>query len=199
VTGERRLKIVHVETLISVGEYAASAQWRSLRESLHTAIRAVDWPPGSGKFTIYPESGKKRGEGNGVKPIKDGLMKVLQAQGWKLEEPLRIAVATQPGDLDAVLYTPYGPIAVEWETGNISSSHRALNKMALGLLKKVLAIGSLVVPSREMYKYLTDRVGNFPELVPYRLPDRNRTKMVVKKIGEVLRGGPVSSDSLVTS
>ena len=39
--------------------------------------------------------------------------------------------------------------------------------MALGLLKKVLAIGSLVVPSREMYRYLTDRVGNFSELVPY--------------------------------
>ena len=26
----------------------------------------LDWPPGSGRFTIYPQSGKKRGEGNGV-------------------------------------------------------------------------------------------------------------------------------------
>jgi hypothetical protein len=39
--------------------------------------------------------------------------------------------------------------------------------MALGLLKKALAIGCLIVPSREMYQYLTDRVGNFSELVPY--------------------------------
>ena len=32
--------------------------------------------------------------------------------------------------------------------------------MTLGLLKGVLACGILVVPSRELYKYLTDRIGN---------------------------------------
>jgi hypothetical protein len=94
-------------------------------------------------------------------------MKQLYARKWKLEEPLHIAVAKRPGKLDAVLYTEYGPVAVEWETGNISSSHRALNKMTLGLLKGVLAAGVLIVPSREFYKFLTDRVGNFTELVPY--------------------------------
>lgn len=73
----------------------------------------------------------------------------------------------KPGKLDAVLYTGYGPVALERETGNISSSHRALNKMALGLLKGVLACGILVVPSRELYKYLTDRIGNMAELEPY--------------------------------
>ena len=56
---------------------------------------------------------------------------------------------------------------VEWETGNISSSHRAINKMAVGILKKILVGGALIVPTREMYNYLTDRVGNFPELEPY--------------------------------
>jgi hypothetical protein len=56
---------------------------------------------------------------------------------------------------------------MEWETGNISSSHRALNKMALGLLKEVITAGVLVVPSRLLYPYLTDRIGNFAELVPY--------------------------------
>jgi hypothetical protein len=35
------------------------------------------------------------------------------------------------------------------------------------LLKGVLAAGVLIVPSREFYKFLTDRVGNFAELVPY--------------------------------
>lgn len=79
----------------------------------------------------------------------------------------RRAARTRPGNLDAVLYTSFGPVAVEWETGNISSSHRALNKMALGLLKGILVSGTLVVPSRDMYRYLTDRVGNFPELEPY--------------------------------
>ena len=39
--------------------------------------------------------------------------------------------------------------------------------MALGILKGVLAGGLLVVPTRELYQYLTDRIGNWNELVPY--------------------------------
>ena len=39
--------------------------------------------------------------------------------------------------------------------------------MALGLLKGVLIAGILVVPSRNLYKYLTDRVANMEELEPY--------------------------------
>ena len=161
------MKIVREETLLSRGQYAGSAEWKTTRKSLYKAIREVDWPRGSGTFTIYPESGKARGKGNGVTPIKLGLMEKLQRQGWKLEEPLDIAVRRRPGKLDAVLDTDYGPVALEWETGNVSSSHRALNKMALGLLKRVLACGILVVPSREFYKYLTDRIGNIAELEPY--------------------------------
>jgi hypothetical protein len=94
-------------------------------------------------------------------------MKSLVKQGWKTEVALDIATVVKPGKLDAVLQTRYGPVALEWETGNISSSHRALNKMALGLLKEVLAAGMLVVPTRELYQYLTDRVGNWSELEPY--------------------------------
>lgn len=176
------MKVLEVHTLIAAGEFATSAEWRTTRKRLHDAITAVDWPPGSGSFTIYPQSGKKRGEGNGVTPIKLGLMRRLQSEGWKLEERLRIAddetvqvpkgqgmaeVVSRPGKLDAVLYGTGGPVALEWETGNISSSHRALNKMALGLLKGILACGVLVVPSRNLYRFLTDRIGNIVELKPY--------------------------------
>lgn len=153
--------------MISCGEYANSSEWKRTRATLYKAIQQVEWPTGSGKFTIYPESGKARGRGNGVTTIKVGLMLELKRQGWNLEEPLGIAILRKPGKLDAVLYTKFGPVALEWETGNISSSHRALNKMALGLMKGVLAAGILVVPSRELYKYLTDRVGNMAELEPY--------------------------------
>lgn len=177
------MKILEVATLIATGEFAVSTEWRRTRRALHEAIAAVDWPPGSGAFTIYPESGKKRGEGNGVVPIKRGLMQRLEVEGWKLEERLKIAddeavkvgggddesveVVSRPGKLDAVLYLEAGPVALEWETGNISSSHRALNKMALGLLKGILVGGILVVPSRSLYRYLTDRIGNIVELRPY--------------------------------
>ncbi|MHB8383840.1 MAG: hypothetical protein ACYDC3_16040, partial [Candidatus Binataceae bacterium] len=141
---------------------------KKIRADLHQKIRKVSWPPGSSSFTIYPESGKGRGKGNGVTPIKAGLMDVLVKKRWKREQPLEIAVSRRPGGIDAVLRTRDGNlVALEWETGNISSSHRALNKMALGLLKGILAAGTLVVPSRRLYKFLTDRVGNFDELEPY--------------------------------
>ena len=161
------MKIVRVETLVSKGRYAASKDWHTTRDALHQAVRRVSWPPGSDKFTIYPESGKKRGKGNGVKPIKEGLMVALARGGWKLEQPLDLATLKRPGKLDAVLYSTHGPVAVEWETGNISSSHRALNAMALGLLKGKLAAGVLIVPSRRLYRYLTDCVGDADEIDPY--------------------------------
>lgn len=158
------MKIVREETLISCGKYASSREWKRTRKSLYRAIREVEWPPGSGSFTIYPESGKKRGQGNGVVPIKKGLMEELVRQGWTREVRLGVKGI---GKLDAVLTTDYGVVALEWETGNISSSHRALNKMSLGLMKGVLVCGILVVPSRNLYQYLTDRIGNMEELEPY--------------------------------
>ncbi len=161
------MKIEHIETLLTKGEFASSDEWVKLRAELHAAILKVDWPPGSGTFTIYPQSGKKAGEGNGVGPIKNRLMEQLKVAAWRLEEPLDIATSKNPGKLDAVFITPFGPFAVEWETGNISSSHRAINKMALGLLKKVLVGGTLIVPTRNLYQYLTDRIGNWDELSPY--------------------------------
>lgn len=161
------MKIVHIETLVSRGSYAKSKEWRKFRAQILKDIEAIDWPPGTGQFLIYPESGKKRGEGNGVKAIKDGFIQRLIAQGWESEKPLDLATRIRPGKLDAVHTVGNVKIALEWETGNISSSHRALNKMALGILKGVLTVGLLVVPSRNLYQYLTDRVGNFDELEPY--------------------------------
>ena len=161
------MKVVEIETLISCGEFAASKDWEAIRERIVANICEMEWPVGAGRFLINPQSGKKRGEGNGVKPIKDMLMAKLQDWDWHLEEPMDIATAKRPGKLDAVFYSDFGPIALEWETGNISSSHRALNKMALGLLQNALVAGVLIVPTRNFYRYLTDRVGNFKELAPY--------------------------------
>ena len=156
-----------VETLISAGNFSNSTEWRTILDHIIHDISSMSWPTGSGQFLIYPESGKKRGEGNGVKPIKDILMHKLAQWGWKLEDPLDIATVKKPGKLDAVLHTDFGDIALEWETGNISSSHRALNKMALGLQHSKLVAGILIVPTRNLYQYLTDRVGNYEELSPY--------------------------------
>jgi hypothetical protein len=161
------VRIVREEKLISCGSFARSKQWQVARRKLHKAVKKVEWPEGSGKFTIFPESGKERGRGNGVTPIKDGLMLDLEKQGYRLEGSIDLGDKRRFGKFDAIFDTDYGPVVVEWETGNISSSHRSLNKMALFLLEGKIAAGTLIVPTRDLYKYLTDRVGNMQELEPY--------------------------------
>lgn len=161
------MKIERIVTLVSKGDFPEQKDWMSSREQLHAAIRAIEHPPGEGQFLIYPESGKKRGQGNGVVPIKVGLMVQLKELGWKLEQNIDIATLRKPGPIDAVLETKHGLFAVEWETGNISSSHRSVNKMALGIMKGVLIGGALILPTRKFASFLTDRIGNFEELEPY--------------------------------
>lgn len=161
------MKIVNVEELISKGSFSKSQEWKDIRDVAINAAKAVVWPPGSGDFTIYPESGKKSGEGNGVKPIKNAAMSYLSEQGWEQEYPWPIEHRVKPGKMDAAFHSSQGLVALEWETGNISSSHRSMNKMCLGLITDVIVAGILIVPSRALYPYLTDRIGNVAELEPY--------------------------------
>jgi hypothetical protein len=161
------MKIIRVERLIDAGGFSQTEIWKAIEKHIKQAIEAIEWPPGSGSFTLFDQPGKARGEGSGVKPIKDACMAHLKSLGWTLETPVDIATLKQPGPMDATYPVGDRLFCAEWETGNISSSHRAVNKMALGILKKVLIGGVLILPTRAMYKYLTDRVGNFPELEPY--------------------------------
>lgn len=161
------MKHVKTEELIHIGSFSESEEWHTLRHEIHRAIERVVWPPGSDEFRIYPEMGKKRGEGNGVRPIKDAFVDALEEFGWEAEERLKIGNVRRAGKIDAIKRTSKGIFAVEWETGNISSSHRSLNKMALGIIQDILIGGALVLPTRKMYRYLTDRIGNFQEIAPY--------------------------------
>lgn len=161
------LKVVGVEELVSKGDFAKSPEWKKIRNTVIESAKAVVWPPGSDKFTIHAQSGKKSGEGNGVKPIKEAAMVYLKEQGWEIESPWPIAHRVKPGNMDAAYNSKSGLVAVEWETGNISSSHRSMNKMCLGLITDAIVAGILVVPSRALYPYLTDRIGNIAELEPY--------------------------------
>ena len=161
------MKIIRTEILIDAGGFSALPGWQEVQGQITEAIRSVQWPPGSGSFTLHDQPGKNRGEGSGVKPIKDACMRNLSENGWSLETPVDVAKVKRPGKMDATRPMDDRLFCVEWETGNISSSHRAINKMALGLLDGILVGGVLIVPTRAMYRYLTDRVGNFPELEPY--------------------------------
>jgi hypothetical protein len=161
------MRIVEFENIVDRGDFGRSAEWSRIQEEILTAIRRIQWPTNSGSFTLYDQPGKKRGEGSGVKPIKKACMLHLQSLGWDLETPVDVATLKKPGPMDATCKVGNKLFCVEWETGNISSTHRALNKMALGILKGLLIGGVLILPTRAMYRYLTDRVGNFPEIEPY--------------------------------
>lgn len=162
------MKIVEHCDVLSNGGFPNSRAWKKACADAEKAILATDWPHGSGRFTIYPESGKKTGQGNGVLPIKEPCIAKLKALGWETEELPKIKGGVLgTGDLDALFESKVGFVGFEWETGNISSSHRAINKLLLTLLKGGIKGGILVVPSDTLKPYLTDRIGNIGELRPY--------------------------------
>jgi hypothetical protein len=157
------LRFVHEEVLVDSGEFSQSLGFQQIHRQVLDGIRAIVWPEGSTNFIIPP--GKHV---NGVVPIKIPLIKYLVSRGWRTELPLELRGAVlNPGDLDAVVMVSGSYFAVEWETGNISSSHRAINKLVIGLMRGSLIGGMLILPSRLLYSHLTDRIGNFEELAPY--------------------------------
>ena len=157
------MKIVRIEFLIKSGPFHLSSEFETILDEIKNAIYSVTHPEGRDQFALYPVK-----NANGVVPIKKKFLGFLDSNKWLLEHRMSIASRLRPGPVDAVKQLPDGRFfAVEWETGNISSSHRALNKMAVGLLDGILAGGVLILPSRNMYTYLTDRVGSFSEIEPY--------------------------------
>jgi hypothetical protein len=154
--------------IVTRGGFAVSAAFSEVEAEVTRAVAAVRWPAGASIFTIRPER-----NGNGVRPIRDAFTAALTSAGWKTETAfMRGANPAErlPGEFDAHRdLSTFGckPFVVEWETGNISSSHRALNKMALAMLRGHLSGGILVLPTRALYQYLTDRVGNIDEITPY--------------------------------
>jgi hypothetical protein len=131
---------------------------------------------------------------NGVTPIKEMFRRHLVEGGWTPEAPLSLKAYFQMlrkrrgrklsdypgrkkinkglnegvGDFDFWFSTQSGfRIAIEWETGNISSSHRSVNKMCMALEAELIDAAVLVVPSWYLYPHLTDRIGNVRELQPY--------------------------------
>ena len=157
------MKLVTQEFLLGGEPHDWTKPVQEAFAEIKQAIRNVVWPVGASSFTINPIS-----EGNGVKPIKNGFVAQLNADDWEPEVRATLSGELGPGKIDAIKHLPDGRlIAVEWETGNISSSHRALNKMVVGMLHERLIAGFLVLPERTLYPYLTDRIGNVQELRPY--------------------------------
>ncbi len=159
------MKIVETVDVFAVGPFSESGIWKEAQAQVIDAVMKVDWPHGSGQFSIRPVL-----QGNGVKPIKTPCLRRLRKLGWEIEAlpPIdTVEGVLKSGDLDALLSTDSGYLGFEWETGNISSSHRAINKLLLTIFQGGIRAGIIVVPSARLYRFLTDRVGNISELRPY--------------------------------
>lgn len=157
------MKIVRDEILVEAGTFSKSREYNQIHQQILEAVKHIVWPKGSKNFTINP--GKHI---NGVTPIKNACMEYLVSQGWKREVALDLkATIKRPGKIDAITGVFDSYFAVEWETGNISSSHRAINKMALGLLEEAILGGILIISTKNIYPFLTDRIGSYEELEPY--------------------------------
>lgn len=156
------MKVVHTKRLIGQGSLASSREWDRIRNSVISSIERVEWPKGSGKFVLNPVN-----RGNGVTEIKSQVATYLNESEWDTEIQWPINDLRSPGKIDGAYESSHGLIAFEWETGNVASSHRSMNKMCLGLVLGVIAGGILAVSTRRMARLLTDRIGNFEELEPY--------------------------------
>ena len=116
------MRIIRLERLIDTGPFSSSATWREIEEQILRCLNALEWPPGAGKFLLHDQPGKRRGQGSGVKPIKDGFILCLRRNGWEVPKKLDIAVSE-----NQVQSTP----ATEWATatsllnGRLAISPRA--------------------------------------------------------------------------
>lgn len=154
------MKIVKLEYLKATGNFFYTEEYQELINTLSKRITELVWHDNQ-KFIINPIK-----KGNGVKPIRKLFCENLPPN-WIGEDKFDVLLGKKPGPIDAVIETTFGRFAIEWETGNISSSHRALNKLAIGIIQNKLIGGILILPTKRFYQYLTDRVGNYEELEPY--------------------------------
>ena len=80
------MQIIETHDILNPELFKQNSNLKEAWEEVRRAINATDWPHGAGTFSIYPECGKKRGEGNGVTPIKIPCIQSLKRSGWIDEE-----------------------------------------------------------------------------------------------------------------
>jgi len=134
-----------------------SAPLDQLRAEVLEGMGLISWPAGAGSFSINPVR-----RGNGVGPIKTALIDHLAGRGWDLEAQL--FPGDRPGPIDAYKEMDGFRMALEWETGNVASSYRVILKLMKALVEGRIDGGILIVSSKRIARYLTDRIGTHDEI-----------------------------------
>lgn len=177
--------------LFDKGNVVSSNDWQILHEAYVRAINRVEHPAGTGRLKLRRKALLPSGQWdrNGVTPLKaQFLTSMVVDEHWQPEGKFVISgpkkapdvrlypgmetheepITSEFGAFDFITTAPSGThVAIEWETGNISSSHRSMNKLAIALAAGKIQAGVLILPSRKLYEHLTDRIGNIGELSPY--------------------------------
>lgn len=185
------MKWLRTLVIFDRGNVIKSIDWQTIHESFVRAIQRIDFPEGTGSLTLRRSFRRPDGQWNrnGVGYLrKRFLSHMVKDEHWHAEgnfdlgkdrkpidlllypnmEAYEVMITSKFGGFDFVTTAPSGShIAIEWETGNISSSHRSMNKLAIALATGKIQAGVLIVPSRSLYEHLTDRVGNIGELSGY--------------------------------
>lgn len=92
---------------------------------------------------------------NGVVPIKEKIYEALEnTYGWFREKPLKYLheEAHKGGPID--VYKEFAgekpfKVGLEFETGNISSAHRSMNKLCLGIIGSELDMAAIMLPIKK--------------------------------------------------
>lgn len=185
------MKLDRTFIIFDQGGISSSESWKNAHASYARAISSMTHPKGASSMTLRRMVKEKNGKEyrNGVPELRRLFLDRLKfGEGWEsevqtdIERDQKPALVTKyypiPEEYEEPITANFGGfdfvareddirIAIEWETGNISSSHRSLNKLSIALQEGKIQAGVLIVPSRALYKHLTDRVGNIHELTPY--------------------------------
>lgn len=178
--------------LFNQGNVMFDVGWATVHESYQRAIETIQHPPNSGSLTLRRKArrpGSTQYDRNGVGYLRNNFLRnMVDVENWHPEhmvdlrrdrhqppvllypslEQYREPITSDFGGFDFLTTTADGVrVAIEWETGNISSSHRALNKLVIALKHGTIHTGVLILPSRELYVHLTDRIGNISEVSGY--------------------------------
>ena len=185
------MKWLRTLVVFDCGDMASTSDWQMIHESYVRSIRRIDFPETTSSLTLRRKVRRPDGQWNrnGVVYLKRRFLDhMVNDEHWHAEvgfdlgkdreppylrlfpsmELYREPITSEFGDFDLVTTGPTGMhVGIEWETGNISSSHRSMNKLAIALVVGKIQAGVLIVPSRSLYEHLTDRIGNIGELSGY--------------------------------
>ena len=186
------MKFLRTLVLFDRGDVMSSEGWAAVHQSYRRAIETIFHPLDRDTLTLRRKTrrqGSSQFNRNGVGFLRNRFLNnMVNVEKWHSEhivdllrdrkqEPVTLypslvqhyePITSDFGGFDFLTTTQDGiRVAIEWETGNISSSHRALNKLVIALKHGTIHAGVLIVPSKELYIHLTDRIGNISEVSGY--------------------------------